>query len=421
MQRRRGLHAMERGVSEGFGAVVTGLGSVSAAGTGRVALEGALRRGAARLSEIDRSAGMHGERSARCAALVDPRALSGRIPPLEARRMSAPSRYAVVASRAALEDAGWEIPAEVDPRVCVAVATAFGPASFTQQLLDQILDEGPGAASPALFHECVANAPAGWVAITCRAAGSNQMIVQGETGPLLAVGRGATEVAAGKARAALVGAVEEINPLLHAVLDRFRALARPEGGQSEQARPFDRRRAGIVAAEGATILVLESESAAAQRGAPFLARVRAVWSAFDHTARPSEWGRGSSHLAAALVRGLARCGLSPRDIDLIVSGASGSREGDRLEASVLHRAWSGAPLPPVLAPKGTTGEYGGASLGAAVLAAVGLCGPTAGFEQVDPELGIRPHDGTELKPPRRLLVTALAAGGAAAWMVLERP
>ena len=57
-------------------------------------------------------------------------------------------------------------------------------------------------------------------------------------------------------------------------------------------------------------------------------------------------------------------------------------------------------MPPVLAPKGVTGEYGGPFLAAAVLAAGGRIGRgTAGFDEPDPELGIVPHDGTALLGP----------------------
>ncbi|HXV75112.1 MAG TPA: hypothetical protein VD788_02255, partial [Candidatus Polarisedimenticolaceae bacterium] len=88
---------------------------------------------------------------------------------------------------------------------------------------------------------------------------------------------------------------------------------------------------------------------------------------------------------------------------------------------VLRCAWNGAPLPAVLAPKSVVGEYGGGLLAAAVLIAGGVCpGPTSGFETPDPELGVVPHDGSPLPPLRRVLVSALAAGGAASWLILER-
>jgi hypothetical protein len=83
------------------------------------------------------------------------------------------------------------------------------------------------------------------------------------------------------------------------------------------------------------------------------------------------------------------------------------------------RAAFGAALPPLLAPKASTGEYGGGFLAAAVLAAGAQeFGPTTGFERVDPELGLRPHDGRGLPRAEAVLVSSLAAGGAAAWLVL---
>jgi len=96
--------------------------------------------------------------------------------------------------------------------------------------------------------------------------------------------------------------------------------------------------------------------------------------------------------------------------------------GDQLEAAVLRRVFDGR-VPPLLAPKGVTGEYAGGHLAAGVLAAAGAdAWPTAGFAEADPELGVAPHvpqDGSPLQPAKRVLLSALAAGGAAAWIVLD--
>jgi 3-oxoacyl-[acyl-carrier-protein] synthase II len=382
--------------------------------------------------------------------------------------MSPPSKLAVAACRMALEDAGlgrgWTSPAGLI--TAVVVATAYGPSSYTEGLLRQILLDSPESASPFLFTESVANAPAAQIAIATGARGAGVTVTQREAGPLLAVARAAAEVANGRAEVALAGNVEEMTPLLHAVLDRFGALATEDGAGLEAARPFDRRRNGFLAGEGATILVLEEAEAARRRGARVLARLRGWGSAFDATARPVDWGEGHGVLGEALRRCLERAGAGPdesrpkgarrlispdesrqkggqkgarrlispkgarRVIRAIVSGADGSLAGDRLEALTLRAAWAGPacdrgespPLPPIVAPKGVTGEYGGGFLAAAVLAASprGLAAgfPTAGFAEPDPELGIvpRPSTGGE---GGAVLVSSLAAGGAAAWLVLE--
>lgn len=416
---------------------ITGLGTLGAWGGGSDRLAGALAAGAPLAREIDRSAGYHLPHGARRACLVPPGELAGWLSPGESRRMSPPSKLAVTAARMALRCAG--IPADADEgKTAVVIATAFGPSTYTETLLKQILDEGPEAASPSLFMESVANAPAAQIAIALKAHGASLTVCEREAGPLIALGTGAAEIAAGRAGRVLAGSVDEMTPLLHALLDRFGTLARPrfEAGEpegQELARPFDRRRDGFLAGEGATVVVLESAASLAARGGRALARVLARGSAFDPTAPPSGWGNGHRTLARSLRRTLERAGLRPGDVGLVVSGASGAREGDRLEAEVLRAVWEGAPLPPVAAPKAVTGEYGGGHLAAAVLAAFGSpLGPTPGFAEEDPALGIiplnipldspldSPLDGSLREAPSVVLATSLAAGGAAAWVVLGK-
>jgi minimal PKS ketosynthase (KS/KS alpha) len=404
-------------------AVLTGLGAVGSFGCGAGPLAEALRASRPRLTEVDRSAGYHEAEGARLAALVDASAVAAWVPPAVGRRMSPPSKLAVAAARMALSEAGLAggdgAPGE-DALTEVVLATAFGPPSFTEKMLRSLIAEGPESASPFLFTECVANAPAAQVAIVCGARGPNVTVTQREAGPLLALGRAAADVAGGTIPRALAGTTDEAPPIVHAVLDRFRALSRPDAEGGEKARPFDRRRSGFTMGEGAVVVVVEESEAARRRGARVLARVRAWGSAFDPTAPSTSWGTGHEPLARGLRRMLARAGLGPGDVDVIVSGASGSWSGDRLEAETLRAAWDGAPLPPVLAPKSVTGEYGGGLLGAAVLAVSGAeFGPTAGFEVFDPEVRLVPHAGGPLPARPRVLVTSLAAGGAGAWAVLE--
>ncbi|HET8946384.1 MAG TPA: beta-ketoacyl synthase N-terminal-like domain-containing protein, partial [Candidatus Polarisedimenticolia bacterium] len=337
------------------------------------------------------------------------------------RRMSPPSRFAIAAAGQALAEAGLARGETIDPETAVVAASVFGPASFTTRLFDQILDEGPSSASPMLFSECVANAAVAQVNVAAGAGGPSFALAQGEAGPLRAVARAACEIEAGRARRAIAGAVEELPPVVHAFLDRLGALAR-SGGAGEQGRPFDRRRDGYHAAEGATFLVLEEAEDAARRGAAILARVIGGFSGFDATAPAGGWGRGAAVLARVLTGGLERLGLAPAGIDLIVSGASGSRHGDRLEAQILQAAWGARPLPPVLAPKAVTGEYGGAFLAAAILAAEGKGSWDASwYAGPDEGCGIAPHAGPVPDDARTLLVTSLAAGGSASWLVLARP
>ena len=405
---------------KGSRVVVTGLGVVAGLPCGIVRLAETLRRAIVPTSEVDQRAGYHLPGSARLAVLSGGVDLSEWVSPSMGRRMSMPSKFAVAAARMALAETGL-IGAVEGPGTTVVMSSALGQTDFTERLLRTAILEGPEAVSPFTFTESVANAAAAQMAIASHAQGANLTIVQREAGILTAVGRGALEVAAGRADRALVGGVEEMPPLMHALLDRLESLARPGNAGGEVARPFDRRRSGFVAAEGAVVLVLENEDRARSRGANIRARVRGFGSAFDPSAPRIGWGRGDAPLAEALRRVLHGAGLEPHDIGRIVSGASGSIAGDRLEAHTLRGAWQGEPLPPVLAPKSVTGQYGGGFLASAVLAVSDWeFAATAGFSEPDPELGVIPHGGGPLPPADVTLVTSLASGGAASWLLLER-
>jgi 3-oxoacyl-[acyl-carrier-protein] synthase II len=406
---------------------VTGLGTLGAWGSGCDGLAAALAAGAPLAVEIDRAAGYHLPGSSRRACLLPAGALAGWLSAAESRRMSPPSKLAVAAARMGLRCAGIDVAGESEEAgTAVVIATAFGPSTNTEILLKQILFENPEAASPSLFMESVANAPAAQIAIALKARGASLTVCQREAGPLIALGTGAAEIAAGRAGRVLAGSVDEMTPLLHALLDRFGSLARSGSNGAaggDLAQPFDLRRNGFLAAEGATVVLLETAESAAERGRQPLARVHSWGSAFDPTAPQAGWGTGHAALARSLRRGLERAGLDLGDVDLIVSGASGARAGDRLEGLMLRAVWGERPLPPVLAPKAVVGEYGGGFLGAAVMAAAGSpFGPTAGFSAPDPELGVVPYDGGAMPSrPSTVLVTSLAAGGAAAWLVLGAP
>jgi 3-oxoacyl-[acyl-carrier-protein] synthase II len=397
------------------------VGTVLAAGAGRGAVAANLAEGRPRLLPVDTAGGFHGTRTARLAALAQQVDVSPWIAPAKARRLSWPSRHAVASAEMAIADAGLDRTTLRPRNAAVVLATAFGTARFAEQIVREILLQGPEAASPFLFSESVANAPAAQVALALDAPGANVAVAQREAGPLQAVGLAARELRRGRSSLALAGCCEEINPLVHALLGRFRALAEPDADGAEVARPFDARRNGVLAAEGATVLVLERADEAEARGARPLARLVAWENAFDPTAPSHGWGTGGASLAERLSAGLERQGIAPASIDRVVSGAGGAVAGDRLEAEVL-RAIFRERVPPVLAPKAVTGEHAGGHLVAAVLAAAGApAWATAGVTTPDPALGVVPHDGSPLPAARRVLVTALAAGGAASWLVLDAP
>jgi len=401
------------------GIVVSGVGTAGPWGLGRRDLVASWRSGGPAAIEVDRAAGYHRRHGARTALLAAELDLSAYLSPAQARRMSPPARLSMAATRLALADAGLEaLPREAMAGTALVVGTTFGPSSVTEQLLRQILLTGPDAASPALFTESVASAPASQVALALGAKGPNLAVTAREASDLLAVVEAARLLTTAAAERVVVLVVDEMIPMLHAVLDRFRALALPDGEGVERARPLAADRSGALAAEGATALVLESAESARARGRASIVQVSAVARAFDPTAPAWGWGDGGAALAAVASRQLARRGVEPVSVDLAVSGASGSLRGDAVEAEVLSGLFAGTP-PPIVAPKAVLGAWGGGFLAAAVLAAAGVAPPGAVVRACDPVFGLQPSATSIAGPPRRTLVSSVGSGGAAAWLVLD--
>lgn len=408
--------------SSEYRVVVSGVGTVGAHGTNLEALRRSLEGGLPVLTAVDRSEGFHRKTCATSAIRLKDGALHGLLSPRLARRMSPASRMAVAAAHLAVASAGCDAGSVAGSRTSVVLGTAFGTPDFTQRLLQQIRDTGPQSASPFYFMETVASAHAGQIALSLSVTGPNFTVSHREASGMLAVCKGVELIEAGLADRVLAGSVDEVTPLQHAILDAWGALARPRRSGAGLARPFDRRRSGFLVGEGSTVLLLERADIAVSRGAPVLARVAATAKGNDPTAPRASWGTAGLRLGESFARRLASRGTPVESLGRVVSGASGAIAGDLAEGAFLRGLFAGGRVPDVLAPKAVTGEYGGAFLAAALLAMKDPDWGTARwFQEADPAIGVAPTGRPTRKFPGRLLVTTLAAGGAAVGLVLDRP
>ena len=127
----------------------------------------------------------------------------------------------------------------------------------------------------------------------------------------------------------------------------------------EPCRPFDATRAGLNLGEGAAYLVLETEESALERGAKPLAVLSGWGNACDafHQTASSENGEGAF---LAMQEALARAGLQPADIGYVNAHGTGTPNNDASESAALRRVF-GEHLPPVSSTKAATGHTTSAS------------------------------------------------------------
>lgn len=159
-----------------------------------------------------------------------------------------------------------------------------------------------------------------------------------------------------RARAALVGGVSpKISPFSLARARLAEMLITSRGTQKMECRPFSRLRSGTVLGEGAAVLVLESRSAARARGAPFNARISGYGLACEKA--PGSYAPTRRAIADAAKQAIARAGLLPSDIDLVIAHGDGTPAGDQHESRAIGQLFSArAPEVRVFSSKGSLGN-----------------------------------------------------------------
>ncbi|MBT2552587.1 beta-ketoacyl synthase [Arthrobacter sp. ISL-5] len=371
-------------------AVVTGMGSLNPLGatvpeTWTALLAG--RSGIAALSEDWAQAlpvRMAGRVTADLASLLSTR---------ELKRMDRCGQLALVAAREAWAQAGTP---DVDPeRLAVVIGSGYGGLDTTLAQTRELDNSGPRKVSPHTLTRIMVNGPSAWVSIDLGARGGARTPVSACASGAEAIAQGAEMIRSGAADVVIAGGVDAcVNDLIISGFSQIRALSTRNDDPQGASRPFDRDRDGFVIAEGAGILVLESEAHARARGAAVLGAIAcgAVTSdASDIVAADPDMQR------RVMEKALASADLCGADIGFVHAHATSTPVGDRLEAQAI-KAVIGAAVP-VTSTKSLTGHLlgGAGALGAiATLQAMrtGDLPGTYNLVNLDPEVDLNVITGT---------------------------
>jgi 3-oxoacyl-[acyl-carrier-protein] synthase II len=190
---------------------------------------------------------------------------------------------------------------------------------------------------------------------------------------------------------------------------------------TDQVRPFDTGRNGVLLGEGAASLVMVPE------GTTPCAQVRVLSTGLScdahHETAPDQQG-----VRRAMLDALVRANRSPADVDLVVAHGTGTRLNDPTEAGAIRDVLAQeGPGPLVTAVKGAVGHTSGASALVSVGMAMqclelGIVPPIVGLEKLLGEgEGLRFVAGRALEAPLRLAqVNAFGFGGVNAVSLLEK-
>lgn len=401
--------------------VITGMGAVSPFGRGVQLLADALLEGRSSVQVVPELARVGGLRC-RVAALVpgiDPK----EIPRKYRRSMSNMSIFATLACHDALAQAGLGEEACGGGRLGVSLGSTVGSTQASEEFFcDFFTDHSLERMKSTLFfqimnHSCAANV-AQALGITGRILSPSAACSTG----CQAIGYGYEMVAFGKQEMMLCGGADEFHRLTAATFDIMNAASihfndRP--GQTP--RPFDRDRDGVVCAEGAGVLLVESLASAQRRGAPILAEV----AGFATLSDPSNIANPNADAMERCMRqALAEAALAPEQVGYVNAHATATGQGDIAESEAIARIFGDRV--PVSSLKGHLGHTMAASGAIELVAAVEMMNrgrliPTLNLDEVDPACaGIRHLRRVENVRIEALLKNNFALGGVNSSVVLRR-
>lgn len=398
--------------------VITGSGVISPLGRGVPAMFTGLkegRTGVRRAACLEDVQGL----SARLAGLVTDVDLKEVPRPLR-RSMSAMSVYAYLAALEALESAAFTLTDESRENLGVCIGSTVGsPATMEDFFASYLPGKSVESMKSMLFFRIMGHTAA---ANTAQALGLTGRILAPSAAcasGLLAVGTAYESIAAGREQAVLCGGADEFHPLTAATFDVLGAHS-PSLDPETAPRPFDAARDGVVCAEGAGVLLLESYDAAQRRGAPILAEVAGFHARGDASsiANPDPLP-----VYLCMKKALEDADLKPEDADYVNAHATGTRHGDPAEAAAIVKLFGkGVPVSSLKGHLGHTMAASGATELAACLAMLreGLLIPTRNLFEPDPACaGADYLLSTREQPVRILVKNSFALGGVACSLVIK--
>ena len=342
----------------------------------------------------------------------------------EARRMARFSQFAVAAARQAIESAGLKPEREDSERVGVLLGVGIGGFPNVDEGMRTVVSRGGMRLDPFFIAKMLPNMAAAHVAMQFGLRGYNNTVTTACAAATQAMGDALELIRSGRADVVLAGGAEaalcELGLAGFAVM---RALSTQNEPPQKASRPFDAKRDGFVAAEGAAIFVFESLEHAQRRGAPILAEVAGYGACNDayHIVAPCTDGVRCMRLA------LQDAGVSPEEVDYINAHGTSTPLNDAIETLAIKRVFGErAYRIPVSSTKSMVGHCFGAAGAVECVAVVksietGWLHPTINYEHPDPDcdLDYVPNQPRQAEV-RVVLKNSFGFGGQNACLVFKR-
>jgi 3-oxoacyl-[acyl-carrier-protein] synthase II len=280
-------------------------------------------------------------------------------------------------------------------------------------------NEGLGEMAPLWMLKYLPNMPASHIAILNDLRGPNNSLTMRESSSNLAVGEAFRTIQRGHADCMVAGATgTRILPMqaLHAL--QTEQMADETSIPAEASRPFDKARTGMVAGEGAGMLVLEEMDTARERGAKIYAEVLGAGSSL--VADRKLKGNCQAALANAIKATLRDARINATELGHINAHGLSTTESDVQEFAALEEALGPTSSQvPLIAPKSSFGNLGAGSGSIELIASLlafehGRLPRVLNYQTQDPACPVQAVTSEEVPPGTHFLNLSVTPQGQAA-------
>ncbi|HEX6063604.1 MAG TPA: beta-ketoacyl-ACP synthase II [Longimicrobiales bacterium] len=316
-----------------FRVAVTGLGPITAVGTGVDRFFDGLRNERSPVRRITRFDASPWR--SRIAAEVDDFLPADYMDARIARRYDRFAQFAVASARLALADAQLEAESLDGDRVAVQMGSALGGASYAEEQVAKLMTSGIRAVDPSVALTTFCGAASCSVAIEFGFTGPNSTNAMSCASGTIAIGEAWRLIRDGTADYAIAGGVEApLAPLCFGAFAIIRAMSTRNDDPERACRPFDKQRDGFIMGEGACSLVLERYDLAVARGARIYAEICGYANTNDahHMTAPRPDG---AQAARAMRNALRIAGIEPDGVDYVNAHGSSTPLNDTTESQAI--------------------------------------------------------------------------------------
>ena len=252
-----------------------------------------------------------------------------------ARKLDRSGHLSIYATEEALKDAGFNTEERLGVDVGIVFGTGIGGIGATEDAVRTYDKRGPSRINPLAITQLMPNSSTGQVAIKFGIEGPSLTITTACAASANALGEAKNMIQNGIVDTVIAGGTESgTTAMTIGAFAQIKALSTNNENPKKACRPFDKDRDGFVMGEGSTVLVMESEESAINRGANIYGYVSGYGASTDahHITAPAEGGRGA---VDAMKKALLDAELTPSDIDYINAHGTSTPANDKNETAAI--------------------------------------------------------------------------------------